>query len=306
MLAVSTCFYDKEKYPAWADILLDLKKIGLTSVELDVDVPESWIENIKKSVQNNEVNIASIHNYCPTLGKYKYFYSLSSIDAENRLNAVKYTKRTIDLASELKAQAIVVHLGDIKTSFSGRELYGFSLNFDSQKNNRFLEKQKTDIWIERQKNAKIYLENVMESLAELLPYATKKNIKIGVENRPYLTDIPNIDEAKYILDQFNSPFLGYWHDVGHAEMSARLGYVENHTDYFENLQEYLIGIHFQDIKKSSAQDHLLPGYGDFDFKSLKPFINSNDKIIKVIEAHPSDISTDIKKSIKIFKNIGII
>lgn len=286
MISLSTCFYHCNN---WQELLLNIKKLGFFEIELDVNIPESWIDSIKKSVHNNEIKISSIHN--------KYRYSLSSLNEENRNLAVKYTLKTIELAAELSAKAVVVHLGEVETSFSGRDLYNYSLSFDLITKNKFLEKQKIAVWVERQTKVQPYLEKLMKSLDEIVVFASMKHVKIGIENRAYITDIPNIEEIKYILEKFNTPFLGYWHDVGHAEMSARLGYVEKHFDYFDNLQKYLIGMHLHDVK--TIFDHVLPGCGDFDFGILKPFLQ-NPKIIKVLEVHKSErySMNDIKKAIK--------
>jgi sugar phosphate isomerase/epimerase len=301
MLALSTAYYDKNKYKKWGKILKNLRKLGLKYTELGVNIPESWIEDIKKSLQNNDIKISSIHSPCPSLGKYKYFYSLTSEDTENRLMAVKYTLKTIELAYELNAKAIVLHAGEIKTTFAGKDLYKYILNlndFNPNQDNESLNKQKNNIWIERQQKAPKYLDLIMKSLDTIVNFAIKKNIKVGIENRLYITDVPNIEEAVSIIEKFKTPYLGYWHDVGHAEIHTRLGFVENHTKYLETLKDYLIGIHIHDIK--NIRDHLPPGAGTFDFDILNPYLS--DDIIKVLEVHPSSINTkqDIKKAIKKF------
>jgi predicted esterase len=49
------------------------------------------------------------------------------------------------------------------------------------------------------------------------------NVKIGMETRLGIEDIPNEEEAEEILTRFGADTILYWHDVGHAAVKEVLG-----------------------------------------------------------------------------------
>jgi hypothetical protein len=73
--------------------------------------------------------------------------------------------------------------------------------------------------------------------------------------------------------------MGYWHDVGHAEMNSRLG-VTKHEDFLKRYQDRLIGVHLHGIL--GKRDHMAPFDGDMDLNKWMPYFGKD--IIKVVEA----------------------
>ena len=83
--------------------------------------------------------------------------------------------------------------------------------------------------------------------------------------------------------ELNSPNLVYWHDCGHAQIKANLGFI-HHALHLESLAPRLAGFHVHDVIYP-AGDHAAPGTGTVDFASLKPFVKPEH--IKVFELSPS-------------------
>ena len=48
----------------------------------------------------------------------------------------------------------------------------------------------------------------------------------GIENRLHYHEIPLPAEGAWLFADYAPELVGYWHDVGHAEVQARLGYVD--------------------------------------------------------------------------------
>lgn len=289
----------------WKELLEETGKAGFKSLELNVEVPEKWFPEIIASVEKGEIQISSLHNFCPKLenlppGKNIYnAYMLTAANEEERQAAVEYTLKTIEWASRVGAKAVVIHAGDIDTNPSGREVFKYADQFGVK--GKLLGKYISSLMEDRKGKAGRPLESLMRSFDDILKAADAANIVIGLENRVYLHEIPNIEESLMILDNFKGGPIGHWHDTGHAEIFVRMGVVESHKNYMEALGGRIVGLHLHDVKKVS--DHYAPGRSDLDFAMIAPYIPKN--ALRVIEAHPKSSVSEIRCSIDYLKKIGI-
>jgi sugar phosphate isomerase/epimerase len=61
-------------------------------------------------------------------------------------------------------------------------------------------------------------------LGRLAAEAEKRGIKLGIENRAALEEIPLEDDFGFLMREFNRPGVGYWHDTGHGQIKENLGF----------------------------------------------------------------------------------
>jgi sugar phosphate isomerase/epimerase len=261
---------------------------------------------IEQSVQRGEIAISSLHNYCPRLENLpsnRTIFSGYILNAENdeeREVAVKYTLRTIEWAARLNAAAVVVHAGEIRTDPSGGEFMRYLQQFG--RNGKLYQQYFDAFMADRAKKAPHSLALLMRSLDRIAAFAREKNIRIGIENRFFLHEIPNIDEVGILLDHFSGSPLGYWHDTGHAEVFVRQGWVDRHAAFLERYASRAVGCHLHDVKKLS--DHHAPGSGDLDFKTIAPYLAGIP--LKVIEAHDKAHPREVAASIEYLRQCDII
>src|SRR5207248_2664208 len=78
---------------------------------------------------------------------------------------------------------------------------------------------------EQKKERHIQLAN--EMLARLAVEADARGIKLGVENREALEEIPLESDFTLFLKEFNAPAICYWHDTGHAQIKENLGFIHH-------------------------------------------------------------------------------
>lgn len=311
-LALSTAFLIPDCHFG-EDLVNQSISLGFSALELNIEVTEKMVTDIKRAVEEKKIEIVSLHNFCPKLDFIPAgrdlldAYQFSSPDPEERKKAIELTKRTIDYAADLEAKAVVIHAGEVEIeSDEGKLFWQFARGKISRD---YLERVKK----EREKKEKIYLENSLKSIEELVNYAQKKKVKIGLENRFFYHEIPNFEEIGLFLSNFGDG-LSYWHDTGHAEVSAKLGFVPNHEEYLKIYGSQIIGIHLHDIK--GFNDHLAPGTGEIDFTFLARYINSSSpvrfgvigpvEVIKAVEAHRCSTISEVKASISYLKKVNIV
>jgi len=294
-LAISTS-WNAYRFDDGEKLLFEISQLGFTAIELSFNLSSKMVDEIADSAPRLRISIGSLHNYCPVpdgLSRKQAlpdYYSLSSLDKEERFLAVKYAKHSIDTANRLGAKVVVLHCGRVEVADCTRQLIDL---YNQGKNNspEFLELKEKMIR-ERALESGKFLAQALISIEELNAYALIKNVLLGIETRFYYREIPNLDEIGVILNKFNSGSqVYYWHDTGHAQLMENLG-LAKHKDFLERYGQRLIGVHLHDI--SGCQDHLAPLRGQIDFNILKPYLKQST--LKVIEAHHPATAEELIKS----------
>jgi sugar phosphate isomerase/epimerase len=292
-LAISTS-WNAYRFDDGEKLLFEISQLGFKAIELSFNLDRRILEEIADSSRRLKIDIVSLHNYCPIpegLNRKEAlpdFYSLASLNKEERFLAVKYAKGSIDTAGRLGAKTVVLHCGRVEIPDYTRQL--INLYNQGKKNSAEFLELKEKMSCERALDAAKFLAQALVSVDELNAYAKLKGVLLGIETRFYHREIPNIDEIGIILDKFKNSQVFYWHDTGHAQLMENLGFLK-HGDFLERYGGRLIGVHLHDIL--GCQDHLAPLEGKIDFAILKPYLKPGT--LKVIEAHhPATAETVIK------------
>ena len=137
---------------------------------------------------------------------------------------------------------------------------------------------------------------------ELLDYAARLNIRLGIENRFHYFDIPTFDEMGELLDLAGPDRLGLVYDIGHAQVQDRLGFCP-HQSWLDNFARRIIGVHIHDVK--GILDHLAPGLGDVDFRKIGPLLSPQDSF-RTVEILSANTPEQIKTGLKILVDAGCV
>jgi sugar phosphate isomerase/epimerase len=281
-------------------MIQEIMELGFSAVELGYDLTLDLVPGVKKLVDQKAVTISSLHNFCPVPTGAPFghpeLFPLTSLDRRTRESGVIHTKRTIDFAAEMNAGTIVAHAGNVEIYHYTRDL--IELCLDGVQYNEEYEKTKMKLITQREKKVKKHLDQLYRSLDELLPYLTDKRVKLGLENLPSWESIPSETEMEEILRRYDSPFLGYWHDMGHGQIRQNLGFI-SHKRWFERLLPRLCGIHIHDVVPPTG-DHVMPPKGKIMFADFKSVAQSGG--VLVLEPAPGLPAADIQEGMRVVRD----
>ena len=299
MIAFSTC-WNSGRHSAGDTMLLEIKgKLGFELIELGHGIRISLIPGIQKVFDAGEIRFSSLHNFCPlpveVMAASPDCYQFSAVYPQERERAIKQTFQTIDFAARLGAPFVVLHLGTVKMQPITDRL------IELAKAGEYLSRKYVSLKLKavekRERIAPTYLERVKDCLRRIIDYAASKSVRLGLESRRGYEEIPSERELPALLDEINSPQLGYWHDFGHAQIKENLAFLD-HAEWLRAIGPRAFGCHVQDCIWP-AQDHEPPFAGDVDLEKLVPLLPSN--CLFVWEMSPRKTADEILQSVQDWK-----
>jgi sugar phosphate isomerase/epimerase len=298
MISFSTC-WNSGRHTAGDEMLREIKDLGFDRIELGHGIRISLMPGIQKMFDAGEVQFTSLHNFCPLPVEITRAspdcYKFSAAYSKERERAIKQTFQTIDFAERLGAPFVVLHCGEIEMNPITDELIVLAKRGEIF--SREYVRMKLKAVRTREAAAPPYLERVKDSLRQIADYAAKKNIRLGVEGRRGYEEIPSERELPLLLDELNSPQLGYWHDMGHIQIKENLGFLD-HWEWLRTIGPRALGCHLQDCIWP-AQDHQPPFAGTVDLEKLVPLLPAN--CLFVWEMSPRKTSEEIRRSVALWK-----
>lgn len=282
-------------------MLREIRELGFEYAELSHGIRLTLIPGIFEAVDAGEIKISSLHNFCPlpmgVVHPAPNLYKFSSTDRREWDSAYKHSVKTIETAARVKAPVVVLHMGRIDM-----RVYTERLVEMLERGERETEKYQRlcdEVFEKREDKKEKAVKLANQMLERLVTVAQPLGIKLGVENREALEEIPLDSDFRTFFKQFASPTVIYWHDCGHAQIKENLGFI-NHRFHLESLASRLGGLHVHDVKMP-ARDHCAPGSGIINYSELQPFVKPEH--IKVFELHPSLTVDDVKSGIAHIKSI---
>lgn len=276
-------------------MLREIRSLGFEWAELSHGIRVSLLPGIIDAVDRGEIKISSLHNFCPLpMGVNQAapnLYLFSSLDSRERENAYKHSVKTIETAARLNAGVVILHLGRIDMKdYTGKLLemveHGKK---ETSKYSALCEK----VMETREMKKERYAQFASEMLERLARRAEERGVKLGIENRQALEELPLDSDIELLLREFDRPGIGYWHDCGHAQIKENLGFI-NHGMHLECMAPRLLGFHVHDVA-FPGRDHCAPGGGTIDFAALKPMVKPGH--IKVFELSPSLSLDEVVKGV---------
>ena len=300
MYSLSTC-WNSHRHTDGRALLREISDLGFDYAELSHGTRISLMPGILEAVDAGEIKISSLHNFCPLPMGVNHsapnLYQFSAEKARERELAVRYTLKTLEFAQRVQAPLVVLHLGSIEMKAYTDKLK--ALLGRGEKGSAKYEKLCMELTQKREAKKERFVERVYETLRRILPEAESRGLKLGVENREALEEIPLDSDFTFFFREFASPSVVYWHDTGHAQIKENLGFV-HHVLHLESLSDRLAGFHIHDVQ-FPGRDHCAPGTGMVDFAALKLMIKPSH--IKAFEFSPSLTVEEVKSGVEYVKRI---
>lgn len=298
-LALSTR-WNAGRHRDGTEMVEEILSLGLERVELGYDLRRDLIEGVRHAVETGMVGVTSVHNFCPVPtaapAGHPELFTLAHRDARVREQALRHTRETIRFAAEVGASVVVLHCGNVAMKRMTPKL--FALAEQGRQDVKRYDKLVMKMLAKREKKAPRQIAYLREGLEELLSSLEEYNIKLGLENLPTWESIPTEMEMESLLNQIDSPHLGYWHDMGHGQVRENAG-LSNHFNWLERLSPKLVGMHIHDVVPP-AGDHVMPPKGNIDFKRFKPYSRKN--IPLVLEPSPYIGIEDLRRGIEVLED----
>jgi len=300
MIGLSTVWTMKRGASTPQEVLDPILDLGFEAIELEFRITGKLLEGMAPSLKAGAPRVISVHNFCPVpdiLPPQKAggdAFNIASLDREERERAVRYTCRTLEVAHELEVGVVVLHLGYIE----GEERKDAPQR--AYREGRWGKEELQEYLKERSLKAPPHLDAVFFSLERVLRRAETLGVKVGVENRYHLSEIPLGEEIGMVLQEFAGGPIGYWHDTGHAAVAEALG-ATRQKEILERYGARMIGIHLHDAQ--GVDDHLPPGRGGVDFEMVGEFLREG--VLKVMEIHPPATGEEIVEGLQFLREKGI-
>ena len=298
MISFSTC-WNSHRHTDGGEMLREIVDLGFKRAELGHGIRISLMPGIQEMYDAGKIKFSSLHNFCPlpveVMGASPDCYQFSADYGKERERAVKQTFQTIDFAQRLGAPFVVMHLGEVPMKSVTDSL--IKLAKHGKLLSRQYVRQKIQAVKKREATAPAYLERARDCVRRVVDYAASKNVKLAVEGRRGYEEIPSERELPALLDEINSPQLGYWHDFGHIQIKENLTFVD-HAEWLRQIGPRAFGCHVQDCIWP-AQDHQPPFTGNVDLAKLVPLLPK--ECAWVWEMSPRKTAEEIQHSVKIWK-----
>jgi len=282
-------------------MLREIRDLGFEYAELSHGTRISLLPGAIDAVEAGEIKISSLHNFCPLPIGVNHsapnLFKFSAYKPMERENALRYTRKTIEMAAKLKAPLVVLHYGAIEMKDYTDKLV--EMVGRGEKESSKYQKLIDEIIRKREDIKEEYIDRANEVLHKLLPEAENLGVKLGIENREAVEELPLEHDYHFLFKEFTSPNIVYWHDTGHAQIKENLGFI-HHYLHLESQRERLYGFHIHDVQ-FPGRDHCEPGTGTVDFQGLKPLVKPEH--VKVFEFSPGLTVEEVKRGVVHVKNI---
>ena len=282
-------------------MLHEIRELGFDHAELSHGIRISLLPGILEAVDAGEIQISSLHNFCPLPMGVEHanpnIFKFSADHPRERENAFRHTIRTLDTAVRVKAPLVVLHLGCVDMKDYTDKLV--DMVGEGKKGSSKYDKLCEEVIHKREEKKERAVGYVYELLGRLIPEAESRGIKLGIENREALEEIPFESDYTFFFRQFTSPSVVYWHDTGHAQIKENLGFI-HHGLHLDSLRDRLYGFHVHDVE-FPGRAHRPPGKGPIDWAGLKPAVKPEH--LKVFEFSPSLSPEDVKAGVAHLKGI---
>ena len=261
-------------------------ELGFEELELGFHTTQAQVKGFKARL--DQIPVGSVHAFCPVPISapqgYPELYPLASLDENDRAIARVHVKKNIEFASEMGADAVVLHAGRVMCR-------GFFHRWDLKR---------------RVKRGQKLVAAFKRELEQMIPILEKNKVTLGLENLPYLEGFPAEWEMKDLVGDWVKPWLDTGHDFVRRVNQWNVSPLKSGEDAASPLNAASpllqpVGMHISDSQ--GGDDHLPPGEGRVDFPMLKAFAENARHV--VFEPNSSVSEEQLKKGLAFIRKLWL-
>jgi sugar phosphate isomerase/epimerase len=286
----------------------EMLDLGFDTIELSHGIRITLVPGVLRAIEEGIVKVSSTHNFCPLptgiTQAAPNLFQPSSPDLREHDLWLRHTKRSIDFAVQVRARVLVCHLGSVEFFWRNpaRTLSNYMRRHpkadipDGARYQSVLAKARARLRAQMVP----FWERTKDSVADVLDYAKERGVKLGLENRERVDELPfDEDFADYFGSLPADTAAGYWHDTGHAAIKQQMGLL-NHRSHLEQLAAHTIGFHLHDVG-AKGKDHQPLGSGNVDFEMISQFWRPEH--VLVLELSPQVRSEGVRSSLQRLRSL---
>jgi sugar phosphate isomerase/epimerase len=302
LLSFSTMWAQQDRFADLARFRTTVADMGFDAIEVSHSTDDAGLHTLLGA---GELPLSSLHAPTPRRkvadGRANGDTNLASTDEDERALAVAETMRCIDYAARHGIRLIVLHLGGVGDYMNDLERNLRRLVEAGEGESEQAHDLRFYLKFWRAEQAPEHFDAAIRSLRELVRYAEPHEITLGLESRLHYTEIPHPQEALDLLRDYAPEVAGYWHDVGHCEVQARLGMIDR-REWFPRLTSRTVGSHLHDV--DGILDHRAPGNGDVDWSYIAAGLPASAlRVFEIDQRQPDD---KVAASIQFLTERGVI
>jgi sugar phosphate isomerase/epimerase len=266
-------------------MLREIRELGFEYAELSHGIRVSLLPGIFEALDAGEIKISTVHNFCPLPMGVTHaapnLYEFSSESPRDHDLLLRHTQKTLEMATRVGAALVVLHFGRMDLKDYGGKLE--EMLERGEKGTPKYDKLLAEAVKAREAKKGKFFARACATLKEITPEAEKRCLRLGIENREAVQELPVEGDFHLLYQDVDSSSVAYWHDTGHAQVKENLGFI-NHFEHLSAHAEHLAGFHIHDVQ-FPVRDHSAPGTGTVNFAALAPLVRPDH--IKVFEFSPS-------------------
>lgn len=277
MLSLSTAWFNDPSV-SMPEVLARVRRLGFPAIEWGISKLQINADEVAAAVRDGEILVPSIHavaGFNTEAGIDPRGSHIGSPDNAKRQATVDALCRTIDLARRLGARAVVTHAGAIGGPLAARVALLVAL-FQAQGDSPDFRHELEELRPLRAAEAPDRLARTIDSLGEVARRAGE--FPVGVEVHYHYNSLPLPDELQAMFDALG-PWLGYWHDCGHARMMEIFAGVPE-MSWLDRFRDRLLGVHIHDMIRTA--DHQPPGQGQLELPTIAARL-ADHPCVRVVE-----------------------
>ncbi len=272
-LSLST-YWDAHRHSDGLVLARQVRDMGFPELEISHKTPATLLPGLLQAVKKKVVRVSSLHAPCPAPEELQRdapdACEFTADDETLRQRALSLTVATLEMAARFGTDRVVLRAGSALETKTTEQLERMA--FAGKLHSREYVREKLRLVEAREKAGTAVAGRLRDALETLLPHCEKHGVRLALETRPHYEQIPNASEFQTLIHEYAAcPWVGFWHDFGHVQRQANLGFLD-HAELLELLAPRLLGCHVHDVEWP-ARDHQLPfRHGGVDFDQLLPLL----------------------------------